>query len=81
MVLSEVLEHEANLGYELFHRQHLLKFNGATVQNLAQLAQLVDACKTGEMVFEFDRCVFVGCVSFGRGYRVGLCGCDVSELP
>lgn len=55
MVLSEILEHEANLGYELFHRQHLLKFNGEPIHNLAQLAQLVDACGAGQMIFEFDR--------------------------
>lgn len=57
VVLSEILEHEANLGYELFHRQHLLKFNGQAIQNLAHLAQMVDECRTGQMVFEFDRCV------------------------
>ncbi len=55
VVLSEILEHETNLGYELFHRQHLVKLNGVAVQNLAQLAQLVDGCQTGELIFEFDR--------------------------
>jgi hypothetical protein len=54
-VLSEILEHETNLGYELFHRQHLMKLNGVAIHNLAQLAQLVDACRAGQMVFEFDR--------------------------
>jgi len=55
VVLSEVLEHSVNLGYELFHRQHLTLFNGEEIRNLAHLVSLVDACREGEMVFEFDR--------------------------
>ncbi len=55
VVLSEVLEHNVNLGYDLFHRQHIKTFNGQAIQNLAHLVELVDACTEGEMVFQFDR--------------------------
>lgn len=55
VVLSEVLEHSVNLGYDLFHRQHLTSFNNQEIKNLAHLVSLVDACQEGEMVFEFDR--------------------------
>ena len=55
VVLSEVLEHSVNLGYDLFHRQHLSRFNNQEIKNLSHLVSLVDACQEGEMVFEFDR--------------------------
>lgn len=55
VVLSEVLEHSVNLGYELFNRQHVTRFNGQEIQNLSHLVSLVDSCREGEMVFEFDR--------------------------
>jgi hypothetical protein len=42
VVLSELLEHEVNLGYEMFARQQLQKFNGLRFRNLAHLVQLVD---------------------------------------
>lgn len=55
MVLSEILEHEVNLGYELFGRQQIVAFNGVPIVNLPHLASLVDACTEGEMVFTLDR--------------------------
>jgi hypothetical protein len=55
VVLTEILDHDVNLGYEIFGRQQIVQFNGVPIINLAHLAQMVDATTEGEMVFMMDR--------------------------
>ncbi|CAI5501381.1 unnamed protein product [Closterium sp. Naga37s-1] len=44
VVLSQVLAHEANIGYEDITNTCLVSLNGMRVRNVRQLAALVDAC-------------------------------------
>ncbi|CAI5946972.1 unnamed protein product [Closterium sp. NIES-64] len=44
VVLSQVLAHEANIGYEDITNTCLVSLNGTRVRNVRQLAALVDAC-------------------------------------
>ncbi|CAI7880484.1 unnamed protein product [Closterium sp. NIES-53] len=44
VVLSQVLAHEANIGYEDITNTCLVSLNGVRVRNVRQLAALVDAC-------------------------------------
>merc|ERR1711879_571116 len=55
IVLSQVIAHRANLGYENFKNEHLVSFNGEPVKNLRHLDEMIrgthDLCPT--LTFEF----------------------------
>ena len=53
VVLSQVLAHRANLGYENYFDLHLLKYNNVDVRSLAHLKELVNESTGPFMVFEF----------------------------
>lgn len=43
VILSQVIAHTCNIGYETYRNMHLKRFNGLQVNNLKHLKQLVDA--------------------------------------
>lgn len=53
VVLSQVLAHKANLGYEHFMDLHLLEFNGVEVRCLKHLQQLIAESTGPFMTFQF----------------------------
>ena len=53
VVLTQVLAHEANLGYEHLIDLHLLKFNGFEVKSLGHLNTLISENEERFMTFEF----------------------------
>ena len=53
VVLSQVLAHKANLGYEHLMDLHLIEFNGVEVRCLRHLQQLIDECTDPFMRFQF----------------------------
>ena len=54
VVLTQVLAHRANLGYEHFYDLHLLKFNDFEVRSLQHLGELIDKSSDSPfMTFEF----------------------------
>ena len=53
VVLSQVLAHKANLGYEHLMDLHLIEFNGVEVRCLRHLQQLIDDCTDPFMRFQF----------------------------
>eukprot|EP00986_Skeletonema_menzelii_P015171 scaffold11190_cov156-Skeletonema_menzelii.AAC.1 len=53
VVLTQVLAHEANLGYEHLIDLHLLKFNGVEVKSLGHLNTLISENEEQFMTFEF----------------------------
>jgi hypothetical protein len=54
VVLSQVLAHKANLGYEHLMDLHLIEFNGVEVRCLRHLQQLIDECSEPFMAFQFS---------------------------
>ncbi|KAG5190607.1 trypsin-like cysteine/serine peptidase domain-containing protein [Tribonema minus] len=69
VILTQVLAHPANLGYEGMENLHLLKFNGEPVSSLRHLCALVDACgAAGYMRFDFypDRVVVMDAAQLSR---------------
>eukprot|EP00271_Cylindrocystis_brebissonii_P001037 TRINITY_DN11285_c1_g2_i3.p1 TRINITY_DN11285_c1_g2~~TRINITY_DN11285_c1_g2_i3.p1 ORF type:complete len:771 (+),score=157.38 TRINITY_DN11285_c1_g2_i3:347-2314(+) len=50
VVLSQVLAHDVNVGYEDVTNQQVLKVNGVLIRNLQHLAGLLDACDSSEYV-------------------------------
>ncbi|PON57190.1 Peptidase S1C [Parasponia andersonii] len=54
VLLSQVLAHEVNIGYEDMSNQQVLKLNGVRIRNIHHLAHLVDSCKDKYLVFEFE---------------------------
>lgn len=54
VVLSQVLASEANIGYEDIVNTAVLGFNGSTVTNLKQLAQMVETCTEEFLRFELE---------------------------
>lgn len=71
VVLSQVIAHTCNIGYESIRNMHLKKFNGEVVKNLKQLKTLIDdtyrrgmgkrggAKKLAPLVFEFHTGIVV----------------------
>lgn len=54
VVLSQVLNAEINIGYEYVTNTTVHRFNGTKIRNLAQLAELVDACQDEYLRFDLD---------------------------
>ncbi|CAN6340611.1 unnamed protein product [Urochloa humidicola] len=54
VIVSQVLAHEVNIGYEHMGNQQLIKLNGTAVKNIHHLAHLVDTCKDKFLTFEFE---------------------------
>ncbi|KAF3780497.1 Protease Do-like 2 [Nymphaea thermarum] len=67
VILSQVLAHEANIGYEdmgnqqaclIFHNKvkplQVTRFNGTRIRNIRHLAHLLDSCQDKYLVFEFE---------------------------
>ncbi|CAN6486197.1 unnamed protein product [Victoria cruziana] len=50
VILSQVLAHEANIGYEDMGNQQVIRFNGMKIRNIRHLAHLVD-CKQFLILF------------------------------
>lgn len=53
VILSHVLAHKENLGYDTLADKHLEKVNGQTVRSLKHLKSLLDDCKEEFVRFEF----------------------------
>ncbi|KAF0925643.1 hypothetical protein E2562_017218 [Oryza meyeriana var. granulata] len=54
VIVSQVLAHEVNIGYEHMGNQQVIKLNGTMVKNIHHLAHLVDNCKDKFLTFEFE---------------------------
>lgn len=54
VIVSQVLAHEVNIGYEHMGNQQVIKLNGTVVKNIHHLAHLVDNCKDKFLTFEFE---------------------------
>uniref|UniRef100_J3M3Y7 PDZ domain-containing protein n=1 Tax=Oryza brachyantha TaxID=4533 RepID=J3M3Y7_ORYBR len=54
VIVSQVLAHEVNIGYEHMGNQQVIKLNGTAVKNIHHLAHLVDNCKDKFLTFEFE---------------------------
>ncbi|CAN6336326.1 unnamed protein product [Urochloa humidicola] len=54
VIVSQVLAHEVNIGYEHMGNQQLIKLNGTAVKNIHHLAHLLDTCKDKFLTFEFE---------------------------
>ena len=58
VLVSQVLAHEVNVGYEDFANLAVEKFNGVQIKNLKQLVELVEQCQTKHteefLTFELD---------------------------
>ncbi|XP_078168968.1 protease Do-like 2, chloroplastic [Carex rostrata] len=54
VILSQVLAHDVNIGYEDMGNEQVVKFNGTAIKNIHHLAHLVDACKEKYLIFEFE---------------------------
>ncbi|KAH7434289.1 hypothetical protein KP509_06G009600 [Ceratopteris richardii] len=59
ILLSEVLAHSVNIGYEDISHLRALRFNGIKLRNMQHLAQLVDSCKNPFMKFELEHSTLV----------------------
>ena len=47
VILSQVISHTCNIGYETYRNMHLKRFNGETVKSLKHLKELVDLSLRG----------------------------------
>ncbi|KAJ3669654.1 hypothetical protein LUZ60_011604 [Juncus effusus] len=54
VILSQVLAHDVNVGYDDMENQQVVKFNGTAIKNIYHLAHLVDSCKDKYFIFEFE---------------------------
>ncbi len=58
VLLSQVIAHTCNIGYETYRNMRLKSLNGITIDNLRQVKQIVDksnkATKGAPLVFEFS---------------------------
>lgn len=59
VLLSQVLAHAVNIGYEGVSHLKALRFNGTKIRNVKHLAQLVDSCTSAYMRFELEDSVVV----------------------
>ncbi|KAI5068576.1 hypothetical protein GOP47_0016921 [Adiantum capillus-veneris] len=59
VLLSQVLAHSVNIGYEDLCHIQALRFNGTKIQNMQHLAQLVDSCTSPYMQFELEQRILV----------------------
>ncbi|KAJ4768206.1 protease Do-like protein [Rhynchospora pubera] len=53
IILSQVLAHDVNTGYDNMFLQ-VMKFNGIAIKNIHHLSHLVDSCKDKYFIFEFE---------------------------
>ncbi|KAF8725870.1 hypothetical protein HU200_020434 [Digitaria exilis] len=54
VIVSQVLAHEVNIGYEHMGNQQVIKLNGTAIKNIHHLAHLVDTCTDKFLTFEFE---------------------------
>uniref|UniRef100_A0A0A8YYB5 Protease Do-like PDZ domain-containing protein n=1 Tax=Arundo donax TaxID=35708 RepID=A0A0A8YYB5_ARUDO len=54
VIVSQVLAHEVNIGYEHMGNQQVMKLNGTVIKNIHHLAHLVDTCNDKFLTFEFE---------------------------
>ncbi len=54
VVLSQILRHEANAGYDVDELVRVTTVNGQAIRNLAHMVALVDGCQEEWVQFEFD---------------------------
>lgn len=54
ILLSQVLAHAVNIGYEGVSHLRVSSFNGTKIQNMRHLTELVDSCNSQYMHFELD---------------------------
>ncbi|KAF8762627.1 hypothetical protein HU200_009154 [Digitaria exilis] len=54
VIVSQVLAHEVNIGYEHMGNQQVIKLNGTAIKNIHHLAHLVDTCTYKFLTFEFE---------------------------
>ncbi|XP_062230746.1 protease Do-like 2, chloroplastic [Phragmites australis] len=54
VIVSQVLAHEVNIGYEHMGNQQVMKLNGTVIKNIHHLVHLVDTCKDKFLTFEFE---------------------------
>ncbi|KAL6840923.1 hypothetical protein ACP4OV_029183 [Aristida adscensionis] len=54
VIVSQVLAHEVNIGYEHMGNQQVMKLNGTVIKNIHHLAHLVDTCEDKFLTFEFE---------------------------
>ena len=59
VVVSQVLAADINIGYEEIVNTMVKGFNGKPVNNLKQLAKMVEACKEEYLRFELDHEILV----------------------
>ncbi|XP_024515363.1 protease Do-like 2, chloroplastic [Selaginella moellendorffii] len=59
IVMSQVLAHPVNAGYENLQNVEVLTFNGEKIRNLRQFSRLVDSCTEEFMRFELERHILV----------------------
>ena len=52
VLLSQVLSHQINIGYEHLNNMHVLGVNGTKVRNLAHLVELVEASSSKFLTFD-----------------------------
>ena len=53
MLLSQVIAHSCNIGYERSHNLQLVKLNNQPIKSLKQLKKLLYTDKDSNLVFEF----------------------------
>ena len=53
-MLSQVLSHNCNIGYETSRHMRLIKVNGESVLRLAHLKQFVESSQSKFLIFEFS---------------------------
>ena len=54
ILLSQVLSHSCNIGYETNRNMRLVKLNGESVCSLAHLKSLIEISTQQNLVFEFS---------------------------
>lgn len=54
VLLSQVLSHSCNIGYETNRNMRLVKLNGEHVNSLAQLKSLIESSSHQNLVLEFS---------------------------
>ena len=86
VLLSQVIAHKCNIGYEGSHNMQLVKLNGQPIKNLKQLKEMLFCTKDPNLVFEFrsgqqmvlDRLAAMESQTQVRRYTHCCCYCCIS---
>ncbi|GAQ91114.1 HrtA/DegP protease [Klebsormidium nitens] len=54
VVLSQVLAHDENIGYEDLSNRVVIRLNGVEIRNIKQLAELVESCQDPFLKFDLE---------------------------